>query len=62
MVLIHRVNVKLPLSSNGYVLYCCLLMAILVVMCTGLRRDQIRRKDERVIHEFGIQVFQRYHY
>jgi hypothetical protein len=54
MVLVLRVNVKLPLSFNGYVPDCCLLMAILVILCTGLRRDQIRRKDERVIYEFGI--------
>jgi hypothetical protein len=57
MVLIHRVNVKLPLSSNGFVPDCCLMMVIVIVLCTGSRCDQIRWKDERVIYEFGIQGF-----
>jgi hypothetical protein len=54
MVLIRCVNVKLPPSSNGYVSACCLMMAVVVVLCTGSRHDQIHRKDERVIYEFGI--------
>jgi hypothetical protein len=62
MVLIHRVNVKLLVSSNGYVPDCCLMMAIVVVLCTGSRNDHIHQKDERVIYEFGIQLFQRCHY
>jgi hypothetical protein len=57
MVLIHRVNVKLPPSSNSYVSVCCLMMTIVVVMCTGSRRDQIHQKYERIIYEFGIQGF-----
>jgi hypothetical protein len=60
MVLVHRVNVKLSPSSNGYVLACCLMTAIVIVLCTGLRRDQIRWKYERVIYEFGIQGFLSY--
>jgi hypothetical protein len=55
MVLIRRVNVKLPLSSNGYVPDCCLMIAIVIVLCTGSRCDQIRQKYERIIYQFGIQ-------
>jgi hypothetical protein len=57
MVLIRCVNVKLPPSSNGYVLACCLMTAIVVVLCTGSRCDPIHQKYERVIYEFGIQGF-----
>jgi hypothetical protein len=62
MVLIRCVNVKLPLSSNGYVPDCCLMMAIVIVLCIGSRRDQIHRKYERVIYEFDIQGFQSCHF
>jgi hypothetical protein len=48
---------KLPLSSNGYVPDCYLLMAIVVILFSRSRRDQICRKDERVIYKFGIQGF-----
>jgi hypothetical protein len=57
MMLVHRVNVKLPPSSNGHVPNCCLMMAIVIILCTGSRRDQIHRKDEIVIYKFGIQGF-----
>jgi hypothetical protein len=57
MVLIRCVNVKLSPSSNGYVPACCLMTAIVVVLCTGSRNDEIRRKYEKVIYEFGIQGF-----
>jgi hypothetical protein len=57
MVFIRCVNVKLPLSSNGYVPDCCLLMAIVIVLFPGSRHDQICQKDERVIYKFGIQGF-----
>jgi hypothetical protein len=57
MVLIRRVNMKLPLSSNGYVSDCCLLMAIVIILFAGSRRDQIFQKYERVIYKFGIQYF-----
>jgi hypothetical protein len=36
---------------------CCLMTAIVVVLCTGSRRDSIRQKYKRVIYEFGIQGF-----
>jgi hypothetical protein len=49
-MLIRRVNMKLPPSSNGYVPDCCLLMAVVVVLFTGPRRDQICWKDERVTY------------
>jgi hypothetical protein len=55
MVLIRCVIVKLLPSSNGYVLACCLMTAIVIVLCTGSRRDPIHQKYERVIYEFGIQ-------
>jgi hypothetical protein len=57
MVLIHCVNVKLPSSFNGYVPAHCLMMVIVIVLCTGSRCDPIRQKYERVIYEFGIHVF-----
>jgi hypothetical protein len=57
MVLIRCVNVKLPPSSNGYVPACCLMTAIVVVLCTGSMCDPIHLKYERVIYEFGIQGF-----
>jgi hypothetical protein len=57
MVLIHHVNVKLPPSSNGYVPACCLMTAIVVILCTGSRHVQIHQKYEKVIYEFGIQGF-----
>jgi hypothetical protein len=57
MVLVHCVNVKLPPSSNGYVPVYCLMTAIVVVLCTRSRHDQIRRKYEKVIYEFGIKGF-----
>jgi hypothetical protein len=60
MVLIRCVNVKLPPSSNGYVSVCCLMMAIVVVLCTGSRHNQIHQKYEKVIYEFGIQGFLSY--
>jgi hypothetical protein len=62
MVLVRRMNVKLPPSSNGYVPDCCLMMTIVVVLCTESRRDQIHRKYERVIYEFSIQGFQSCHF
>jgi hypothetical protein len=61
MVLIRHVNVKLPLSSNGYVPACCLMMAIVVVLCIRSRRDQILQKYEKVTFEFGIQGSQSCH-
>jgi hypothetical protein len=57
MVLIRCVNVKLPLSSTGYVPDCCLFMTIVVVLFPGSRHDQICWKDERVIYKFGTQEF-----
>jgi hypothetical protein len=57
MVLIHCVNVKLPPSSNGYVSACCLMTAIVIVLCIESRCDPIHQKYERVIYEFGIQGF-----
>jgi hypothetical protein len=57
MVLIRCINVKLPPSSNGYVPARCLMTAIVIVLCTGSWCDPIRQKYERVIYEFGIQVF-----
>jgi hypothetical protein len=57
MVLIRCVNVKLPPSSNGYVPAYCLMTAIVIVLCTGSRHDQIHWKYEKVIYELGIQVF-----
>jgi hypothetical protein len=57
MVLIRYMNVKLPPSSNGYVPACCLMTAIVVVLCTRSRHEQIRRKYDKVIYEFGIQGF-----
>jgi hypothetical protein len=57
MVLIRCVNVKLSASSNDYVLACYLMTVIVVVLCTGSRHDQIRRKYEKVIYEFDIQGF-----
>jgi hypothetical protein len=57
MVLIRCVNVKLSPSSNGYVLACYLLKAIVIVLCTRSWRDPIRQKYERVIYEFVIQGF-----
>jgi hypothetical protein len=57
MVLIRCVNVKLPPSSNGYVPAWCLMTVIVVVLCTGSRRDPIRQEYEKVIYEFGIQGF-----
>jgi hypothetical protein len=57
MVLIRCVNVKLPPSSNSYVPAWCLMTAIVVVLCTGSRRDPIHQKYEKVIYEFGIQGF-----
>jgi hypothetical protein len=57
MVLVRRVNVNLPPSSNGYVPTGCLMMPIVVVLCTGSRRDQIYQKYERVIYEYVIQGF-----
>jgi hypothetical protein len=57
MLLVLRVNVKLSLSSNGYVSDCCIEMAIVIILCTGSRHDQIRQKYEKVIYEFGIQGF-----
>jgi hypothetical protein len=57
MVLIHHVNVKLPLSSNGYVPDCCLFMTIVIVLFPGSRGDQICWEDERVIYKFDIQEF-----
>jgi hypothetical protein len=57
MVLISCVNMKLPLSSNGYVPDCCVFMTIVVVLFPGSRRDQICQKDERVIYKFGTQEF-----
>jgi hypothetical protein len=62
MVLIHRVNVKLPPSFNGYVSACCLMMTIVVILCTASRCDQIHQKYERVIYEFGIQGFRSCHF
>jgi hypothetical protein len=57
MVLIRCVNVKLPPSSNGYVPAYCLMTAIVVVLCTRSRHDQIHQKYDEVIYEFGIQEF-----
>jgi hypothetical protein len=57
MVLIRCVNVKLPPSSNGYMQARCLMTAIVIVLCTGSRCGPIHQKYERVIYEFGIQVF-----
>jgi hypothetical protein len=57
MVLIRCVNVKLPPSSNGYVPARYLMTAIVVILYTGSMCDPIRQKYERVIYEFGIQVF-----
>jgi hypothetical protein len=57
MVLIRCVNVKLPLSSNGYVLDSCFFVTVVIVLFPGSRREQICRKDERVIYKFDIQEF-----
>jgi hypothetical protein len=62
MVLIRCVNVKLPPSSNGYVPAYCLRTAIVIVLCTGSRHDQIHQKYERVIYKFGIQGFLSCHF
>jgi hypothetical protein len=44
----HRASVKLSHSFNGYASDGCLFMAVVIVLFTGLRRAQIRRKDDQV--------------
>lgn len=55
MMSTRRASVKLSPSFNGYASDGCLFMAVVIVLFTGLRRAQIRRKDERVIYDLGIQ-------
>jgi hypothetical protein len=50
-------SMKLASSLNHYVPDCCFWRAI-VVLVTGLRRDQIYQKAESVAYNFGIQGFQ----
>jgi hypothetical protein len=55
MMSIRRASVKLSPSFNGYASDGCLFMTVVIVLFTGLRRAQIRQKDERVIYDLGIQ-------